>query len=111
LKEEALDRTVWITRFGSSYGEVVRHSTWRWSIVHRNEFVNIEDICIRKLVYECTQTGRMNVASLRMGWIDQHRWRPNKSGQLVPSCCLWWFRRYVLFSFTTDEQSIFFMWR
>jgi hypothetical protein len=27
LKEEALDRTVWITRFGSSYGEVVRHST------------------------------------------------------------------------------------
>jgi hypothetical protein len=33
LKEEALDRTVWRTRFGRSYGPVVRETSWwRWLI-------------------------------------------------------------------------------
>jgi hypothetical protein len=27
LKEEALDRTIWRTRFGRGYGPVVRHTT------------------------------------------------------------------------------------
>jgi hypothetical protein len=31
LKEEALDRTVWRTRFGSGYGPVVRETAGWWS--------------------------------------------------------------------------------
>jgi hypothetical protein len=71
LKEEALDRTLWRTRFGRSYGPVVRQTTgwmnewikigtanWHDQILHRN--------CLLKHVIE--EKIRGNIEMTRRRW-------------------------------------------
>jgi hypothetical protein len=64
LKEEALDRTMWRTRFGRSCGPVIRQNTI-WMIDSQRTHIHVFDQRFRQRVYFINKITRRQVGGIR----------------------------------------------
>jgi hypothetical protein len=96
LKEEALDRTLWRTRFGRSYGSVVRQTT-EWM----NEWMNATgtSLCIcllwRSRNYVCCLLDYINKSKYVTGLFEPVGVQKEVSGILIACGCFWLCSIYV----------------